>query len=64
MLLGRAIFALGGENFVIARSVIIVKLFFGKDLSFALSLNICVSRLGSLVTEKVYTPMYKVKNFN
>ncbi len=51
ILLGRAVFALGGENLEVARSAIIVKWFFGKNLSFALSLNITDSKLGSLVVE-------------
>ena len=48
MLLGRVVFGLGGESMSVAQSSIVSNWFKGKELAFALGLNISVSRLGSV----------------
>jgi MFS family permease len=49
MLAGRAIFGLGGECMSVAQSAIISVWFKGNELSFAMGLNLSVSRLGSVL---------------
>jgi MFS family permease len=49
MLLGRAVFGLGGECMSVAQSAIISQWFKGKELGFALGLNLTVARLASVV---------------
>ena len=48
MLVGRVIFGLGGESMSVAQSSIVTVWFKGKELAFALGLNVSVSRLGSV----------------
>lgn len=49
MLVGRVIFGLGGESMSVAQSSIVSIWFKGKELAFALGVNISVSRLGSVM---------------
>lgn len=49
MLAGRVIFGLGGECMSVSQSAIISAWFKGKELGFALGLNITVARLASVV---------------
>lgn len=49
MLVGRAIFGLGGECMSVAQSAIVSRWFKGKELSFAFGLNLSVARLGSVL---------------
>lgn len=49
MLAGRVVFGLGGECMSVAQSAIISAWFKGKELGFALGLNITVARLASVV---------------
>ncbi|OMJ85518.1 hypothetical protein SteCoe_13130 [Stentor coeruleus] len=48
-LLGRAIFGCGAESLGVTQSTIVSKWFSGKDLSMALSMNICISRCASVL---------------
>jgi len=48
MLVGRFVFGLGGECMSVSQSAIISQWFKGKELSFALGLNLTVSRLASV----------------
>jgi MFS family permease len=48
MLVGRVIFGLGGESMSVAQSTIVSNWFKGKELAFAMGLNISISRLGSV----------------
>jgi MFS family permease len=48
MLAGRVVFGLGGECMSVAQSAIISQWFKGKELGFALGLNITVARLASV----------------
>lgn len=49
MLVGRVVFGLGGECMSVAQSAIISQWFKGKELGFALGLNLTVARLASVV---------------
>jgi MFS family permease len=49
MLAGRVVFGMGGECMSVAQSAIISAWFKGKELGFALGLNITVARLASVV---------------
>ena len=49
MLAGRVIFGLGGECMSVAQSSLISTWFKGKEMNFALGLNLSVSRLGSVL---------------
>lgn len=58
MLAGRVIFGLGGESLSVSQSAIVSKWFKGKELAFALAVNISVSRLGSVINGWVVPPVY------
>jgi len=47
MVIGRAIFGLGGETLTVAQSAITAKYFIGKEIAFAMGMTISVARLGS-----------------
>ena len=49
MLVGRVVFGLGGESMSVAQSAIVSSWFKGKELAFALGVNLSVSRLGSVL---------------
>lgn len=51
MLLGRVIFGLGGESLSVAGSALISSWFAGKELAFALGINLSFSRLGSVAND-------------
>ncbi|KAI8836272.1 major facilitator superfamily domain-containing protein [Chytriomyces cf. hyalinus JEL632] len=51
MHLGRIIFGLGGESLSVAQTRITTKWFKGKELAFALGINLSVSRLGTVLTD-------------
>ncbi|KAF9983024.1 hypothetical protein BGZ75_005522 [Mortierella antarctica] len=50
MVLGRVFFG-AGESLAVTQSAITVKYFRGKELAMALGINLCVSRLGSVVND-------------
>lgn len=56
MLVGRSIFGLGGESMSVTQSAIVTKWFKGKELAFALAVNISVARLGNVVCGWVVPP--------
>uniref|UniRef100_A0A7S3CJD5 Lysosomal dipeptide transporter MFSD1 n=1 Tax=Strombidium rassoulzadegani TaxID=1082188 RepID=A0A7S3CJD5_9SPIT len=58
MLLGRIIFGMGGECMGVAQSSIISVWFKGKELSFALGLNLSMSRLGSVANANLLPSVY------
>ena len=58
MLAGRFIFGLGGESMSVAQSSIMVVWFKGKELAFALGVNISISRLGSVIMGATVPPIY------
>lgn len=49
MLAGRVVFGMGGESMQVAQSSIISVWFKGKELAFALGLNLSIGRLGSVI---------------
>jgi MFS family permease len=49
MLAGRVVFGMGGESMQVAQSSIISLWFKGKELAFALGLNLSIARLGSVI---------------
>lgn len=59
LLAGRVIFGMGGECMGVAQSSIVSKWFKGKELSFALGLNMSVSRLGSVVNAAIVPAVYE-----
>ncbi|KAG0329393.1 hypothetical protein BGZ99_002104 [Dissophora globulifera] len=54
MLVGRVVFG-AAESLAVVQSAITVKYFRGKELAMALGINLCVSRLGSVLND-VLTP--------
>lgn len=59
MLAGRVIFGMGGESMSVAQSSIISVWFKGKELAFALGLNLSVARLGSVINGDVVPAVYE-----
>ncbi|KAI7829849.1 major facilitator superfamily domain-containing protein [Gamsiella multidivaricata] len=55
MLVGRAIFGIGGESCGVAQASITTTQFRGQELAFALGLNLCMARFGSVVNA-IVTP--------
>jgi MFS family permease len=53
MYVGRTIFGFGGESLSVAQSTLVVQWFKGKELAFALGLNLALARLGSVFNDKV-----------
>jgi MFS family permease len=53
MLVGRVLYGLGGENMAVGSSVILNDWFQGKEMAFAMALNVAVSRVGSVVSNVV-----------
>ncbi|KAI8899997.1 major facilitator superfamily domain-containing protein [Globomyces pollinis-pini] len=51
MLFSRFVFGIGGESLAVMQSKITSKWFWNKELSLALSLNICVGRMGSVLND-------------
>ncbi|KAJ3125555.1 hypothetical protein HK098_000174 [Nowakowskiella sp. JEL0407] len=55
MLGGRALFGVGGESISVVQASITTNWFKGKELGFALGLNLCIARFGS-VANSVLSP--------
>ncbi|KAL4501214.1 hypothetical protein ABPG73_013952 [Tetrahymena malaccensis] len=62
LVVGRVVFGLGGENLSVTQSTIVSQWFSGKELSFALGLNISVSRLGSVMGQFMFPPLFNINN--
>jgi MFS family permease len=58
MIAGRVIFGMGGESMGVAQSSIISMWFKGKELAFALGLNLSISRLGSVINAALVPSVY------
>ena len=58
MLGGRVVFGLGGENLAVASSAIISSWFMGKELSFAMGVNISIGRLGSVIGAQMFPALF------
>lgn len=49
MVVGRFFFGLGGESLSVTQASITTQWFRGKELAFALGMNICIGRFGSVI---------------
>eukprot|EP00605_Chrysophyceae_sp_TOSAG23-4_P002132 GSChrysophyteH1.ASY1.ANO1.2359.1 assembled CDS len=49
ILAGRFIFALGGENLIVASSALLADWFIGKELAFSFGINLALARVGSVL---------------
>ena len=58
MLAGRVIFGMGGECMCVAQSCIVSAWFKGKELAFALGVNMSISRLGSVANAAIVPAVY------
>jgi len=58
ILIGRVIFAIGGDSIIVAKSAMIAKWFMGKELSFALGAGLCIARLGSSLSSFLSPKIY------
>ena len=58
MLAGRGVFGAGGESMSVAQSSIVSVWFKGKELAFALGLNLSVARLGSVINAATVPELY------
>ena len=58
LIAGRVIYGVGGESMGVAQSAIVSVWFKGKELAFALGLNLSISRLGSVVNGIVVPTAY------
>jgi MFS family permease len=59
MIAGRVIFGTGGESMSVAQSAIVSVWFKGKELAFALGVNMSISRLGSVLNAAVVPSVYE-----
>ncbi|KAI8812456.1 major facilitator superfamily domain-containing protein [Cladochytrium replicatum] len=61
MYIGRIIFGIGGESLSVSQTQITTKWFRGKELAFALGVNLCLARLGSVFND-IVSPHVAVSN--
>ncbi len=60
ILLGRFIFALGGENLIVASSALLADWFIGAELAFSFGINLSIARVGG-VANNVMSPYFTQK---
>mmetsp|Transcript_26949 Transcript_26949/g.93536 ORF Transcript_26949/g.93536 Transcript_26949/m.93536 type:complete len:552 (-) Transcript_26949:41-1696(-) len=53
MLVGRTVFGFGGESLSVSLSAIVAEWFKGKELAFALGIQLSIARVGSVVNDNV-----------
>jgi MFS family permease len=58
MLAGRVVFGCGGECMGVAQSAIVSVWFKGKELAFALGIQMTISRLGSVINADILPQIY------
>lgn len=58
MLAGRIIFGMGGESMCVAQSSIVSTWFKGKELAFALGINMSITRLGAVLNSAIVPSIY------
>jgi MFS family permease len=58
MIAGRVVFGMGGESMQVAQSSIISAWFKGKEMAFALGLNLSIARLGSVINGIIVPQIY------
>ena len=59
MIISRAIFGLGGENLTITASAFVSQWFKGKELAFALGVDISAARLAATLNDSIQPILYK-----
>jgi hypothetical protein len=59
MIISRGIFGIGGENLMVTSSSLIVLWFKGKELAFALGLNLSIARISGTINNSTQNVMYK-----
>lgn len=59
MLVGRSLFGLGGESQNVSQSALVPMWFMGKELAFAMGLNITLARLGSSLNSVMSPWLYE-----
>ena len=64
MLLGRLVFGLGGESLTVANSALIADWFKGKELAFAMGINLAISRTGSVINNVVSPELTSSEGIN
>ena len=57
-LIGRSIFGVGGESLSVAQTTLLALWFEGKEMAFAMGLNLSIARLGSVVNDQVSPALY------
>ncbi|KAI8593757.1 major facilitator superfamily domain-containing protein [Geranomyces variabilis] len=60
MLIGRVLFGIGGESIGVVQASITTAWFRGKELAFALGLNLCIARFGSVVNANLSPRIEKI----
>jgi nitrate/nitrite transporter NarK len=58
MLAGRVVFGMGGECMGVAQSAIVSAWFKGKEMAFALGINLSIARLGSVINAALVPSVY------
>ena len=62
MLVGRAIFGLGGESLCVAESALLAVYFAGSEVAFAMGLNLSLGRAGSSLNDFATLRIYDMKD--
>jgi len=62
-LMGRFVFGLGGENLSVTESAFVATWFKGKELSLALGVDLCVSRLFAAINDATQPAFYDAAGF-
>ncbi len=60
---GRLIFGLGGENLSVTESAFVATWFKGKELSLALGIDLCVSKLFSAINDATQPAFYNASDY-
>lgn len=58
-LIGRTVFGFGGETLSVASSTLLASWFRGKEVAFAMGINLTISRLGSVVNDNLSPALEK-----
>jgi len=61
MIAGRVIFGMGGESMGVAQSAVVSSWFKGKELAFALGINLSIARIGSVLNSVIVPSVYETQ---
>ncbi len=64
MLVGRVVFGLGGESLCVAESTLLALWFEGKEMAFAMGINLTIARLGSVANDNLSPFLHSVGGLN